>query len=261
MYGKYHASTFTGSMRGAGTNVFAVWGWIIANANQHSVVEINPDIVAFLLGCTPEEVTEAIEKLCAVDERSRCKDNDGRRLIREGEFQYFVPTHNRYRSMRTSDEKREYNRVKKREQRERQALQADTGDKGDVKPPVKNVKVVDTTEAEAEAEEKAEATPPKAPAKPRRSAPLECPAFTQFWTAYPRKLNKAKAEQAWVKHACATILPQILKAVRDAKASPDWSKDGGQFIPHPASWLNNRRWEDDFTTFSAQAGTRARPLL
>ena len=142
MYGKFHASAFTGSMRGSGPVVFAVWAYVVSNTNQHSVIEINPDVVAFLLGCTPAEVEHAIETLCAPDPKSRCKDNDGRRLLKEGEFQYFVPTHKHYREMKTTEEKREYNRVKKQEERQR---------KSNVKRDVKNVNDVNTSEAEAEA--------------------------------------------------------------------------------------------------------------
>jgi hypothetical protein len=29
------------------------------------------------------------------------------------------------------------------------------------------------------------------------------------------------------------------------KNSQQWTKDGGQFIPMPATWLNGRRWEDE----------------
>lgn len=148
MYGKFHSSAFTGSMRGSGPVVFAVWAYVISNTNQHSVVELNPDLVAFLLGCKSSEVEQAIETLCAPDAKSRCKENEGRRLIKEGEFQYFVPTHKHYREMKTTEEKREYNKVKKQEERSR---------KKEVKQDVKKVKLVNTTEAEAEAYPKAEA--------------------------------------------------------------------------------------------------------
>jgi len=133
MYGKFFSSAYTGSMRGAGPVVFAVWGYVIANTNQHSVIEINPEIVAFMLGTTPGEVEKAVEFLCSPDEKSRCKDNDGRRLVKDGEYQYFVTTHKRYSQIKNSDEQREYNREKKREQRERER---------GVKPHVKNVKNV-----------------------------------------------------------------------------------------------------------------------
>lgn len=140
MYGKLHASAFTGSMRGAGATRFAVWSWIIANTNQHHVVEINPDIVAFMIGCTVSEVEESVAFLCAPDGKSRSKNDEGRRLLREGEFQYLVPQHEFYRKMQTTEEKREYNRVKQQESRMK---------KRPVKPLVKNVN--DVVQADASA--------------------------------------------------------------------------------------------------------------
>jgi len=72
--------------------------------------------------------------------------------------------------------------------------------------------------------------------------------FDAFWETYPKKVNKAKAEKDWEKIKPNEILLEaILKAVSKSKESDAWIKDGGQFIPHPSSWLNGRRWEDDIT--------------
>ena len=35
-----------------------------------------------------------------------------------------------------------------------------------------------------------------------------------------------------------------MAAIEVAKESADWKKEGGKYIPYPATWLNNRRWED-----------------
>ena len=37
----------------------------------------------------------------------------------------------------------------------------------------------------------------------------------------------------------------ILAGIEKQKQSAQWTKDGGQFIPHPATWLNGCRWEDE----------------
>ena len=42
-----------------------------------------------------------------------------------------------------------------------------------------------------------------------------------------------------------TDLKTILNAVKAQRESPQWTRDGGQFIPHPATWLNQERWEDE----------------
>lgn len=88
----------------------------------------------------------------------------------------------------------------------------------------------------------------------RVAAPLACEAFAEFWSAYPRKEAKANAEKAWTAHGCKALLPQILVSILWRKSSPDWTKEGGQFIPHPATWLNRRGWEDERTEGRAKNG-------
>lgn len=69
--------------------------------------------------------------------------------------------------------------------------------------------------------------------------------FAEFWAAYPRKANKPAALRAWHKHAPdAPLLGRILSAVVAQRGSPQWVKEGGAFIPYPASWLNGERWND-----------------
>ena len=118
MYGKLFASTYTGSMVGSGTDVFAVWGYVVANAVK-SQVEMNPDILAVTFGCTRERVEAAIERLCDADPRSRSKISDGRRLVREGQFAYRVVNHATYNGIRNEADRREYNRIKQAQSRAR----------------------------------------------------------------------------------------------------------------------------------------------
>lgn len=37
----------------------------------------------------------------------------------------------------------------------------------------------------------------------------------------------------------------MLNAIETAKQSRQWNKDNGQYIPNPATWLNQKRWEDE----------------
>jgi hypothetical protein len=60
---------------------------------------------------------EVIDYLCQPDPDSRNTAHDGRRLVREGSFQYFVPSHEHYRKMQSMEDRREYNRVKQQEYR------------------------------------------------------------------------------------------------------------------------------------------------
>lgn len=82
--------------------------------------------------------------------------------------------------------------------------------------------------------------------------------FATFWSAYPKKKAKPVALKAWLK-----LLPdqatvaRILAAVTIQSASPDWRKDDGQFIPYPATWINQRRWEDHTATPTAVVSARS----
>lgn len=86
------------------------------------------------------------------------------------------------------------------------------------------------------------------PAKRGRvsKALLEDPLFLRFWEAYPRKVGKGAAANAWKKLGNpAEVLEQILSALEWQTKSPDWTKDGGQYVPHPATYLNQARWLDE----------------
>ncbi len=70
--------------------------------------------------------------------------------------------------------------------------------------------------------------------------------FSTFWTAYPRKVSKASALKSWQKiNPDSSLQGEILKAIEWQSVQPDWQKENGKFIPHPATWLNGRRWEDE----------------
>lgn len=120
MYGKHFTSMYSGSMMGAGPVVFAVWGYVISHA-QKDRVEINPRLLATLLGCKEKEILDAIEYLTKPDPDSRCKEHQGRRMVKEGQYQYFLPSAQTYREMRNEDERREYNRQKQAEYRAKNA--------------------------------------------------------------------------------------------------------------------------------------------
>jgi hypothetical protein len=68
--------------------------------------------------------------------------------------------------------------------------------------------------------------------------------FEKFWDVYPKKVAKQAALKAFIKISnLEATHEKILEGVERWKASNQW-KDP-QFIPHPTTFLNGRRWEDE----------------
>lgn len=68
--------------------------------------------------------------------------------------------------------------------------------------------------------------------------------FENFWMAYPKKVGKKDARRAWMKARDKPPLLDILIALKGHKESAQWQRDQGQYIPNPATWLNQGRWDD-----------------
>jgi hypothetical protein len=69
--------------------------------------------------------------------------------------------------------------------------------------------------------------------------------FETFWKAYPNKKAKGYALKAWERIKARPSPAELVAAIERARASKDWKKDNGAYIPHPATWLNGRCWEDE----------------
>ena len=68
--------------------------------------------------------------------------------------------------------------------------------------------------------------------------------FDSFWQVYPRKTNKQKARKCWFQLSPSPeLVALIVRAVEEQKTWEQWSVRG--VIPHAATWLHNRRWEDE----------------
>ncbi len=69
--------------------------------------------------------------------------------------------------------------------------------------------------------------------------------FAEFYSAYPRKVSKEPARKAFAKlNPDDDLFAEIMTALESHEKT--WSDP--QFIPHPSSWINQRRWEDVLET-------------
>lgn len=93
-----------------------------------------------------------------------------------------------------------------------------------------------------EGEEKREA---KETLNPRARKEL----FDAFWTAYPtrRRTNKSKCFDKYTRILKLSKTPrkladEIQSGLERMKRHPDWTKEGGEFVPMPLTFLNQERW-------------------
>lgn len=106
------------------------------------------------------------------------------------------------------------------------------------KPKKGNEKAKENEKANAKEMEKENMSP--------LSAASPSDSFEKFWSVYPKKANRGAALKAWNELSPdETLTERILKAVDQQKKSKQWTDDSGQFIPYPATWLSQGRWEDE----------------
>lgn len=70
--------------------------------------------------------------------------------------------------------------------------------------------------------------------------------FDTFWKSYPRKVAKGDARKAWNQtEKIRPSLDLILEAIENQKNTQQWIENGGIYIPYPATWLRQERWDDE----------------
>lgn len=119
-------------MIGRGSCFFAVWGYVISHMMPDrevgTQVELNPDLIAFVLGEAKGKVEQAIGEMCQPDIKSRTKELEGRKLVKLGEYSYRVVNGEKYRAIRDEEKRREQNRVAQEKFRKKEKkLKGDTG--------------------------------------------------------------------------------------------------------------------------------------
>ena len=78
--------------------------------------------------------------------------------------------------------------------------------------------------------------------------------FDIFWEMYPRKVAKQSAQKAWSKLENRTEVLEQIKVVLP-KQIEAWAEVEKKYIPHPSTYINGRRWEDEV------GGKKIRPFF
>lgn len=103
--------------------------------------------------------------------------------------------------------------------------------------------------------------PNRNPNPKKRTSALETDEnFEAFWSEYPKKVKKPDAIRAWKKIPTTVDPGSIMDGLMRWKKSDQWTRDGGRFIPNPATWLNAQQWNDDVPAPSAAQKPDARDV-
>lgn len=88
--------------------------------------------------------------------------------------------------------------------------------------------------------------------------------FDRFWSVYPRRVKKPDAKKKLLaildkSKEPDNLLDTIIAAVKDQTIKLEWlNKENRTYIPHPTSWLNQRRWEDEVEAIGTERRTGPR---
>lgn len=72
---------------------------------------------------------------------------------------------------------------------------------------------------------------------------LADPNWIKFWDAYPNRKDRRKALMAWLNALKRGVSPDLL--IDAALAYRDNPRRDPKYTPHPTTWLNGDRWEDE----------------
>jgi len=211
-----------------------VWITMLAMADKDGNVMCDIRRFAKMANIPLNKCKMAISKLSTPDPSSRTPDNEGRR-IKSVQGGWFILNYQLYREKARATKRRKYLRDKKREERAK---------KPDVNTMSTTVNNSPHCQPIAEAEAEAEADNSAAAQLTRD--------FDDFWKDVPHKIGKGKARKAYLKARKKASKEKIHAGLPKYQAYEKQREEQnrtGDFRPlHPATWLNEGRWDDELTT-------------
>ncbi len=209
-----------------------VWITLLAMADRDGVVEASVPGLAKRAGVERDQCERALAIFMSPDPDSRTKEHGGRRL-EEHSGGWRLLNYEIYRERASKEEAKEKAAERQRRKRDRDKSRASQD-------------VTDVTKSNDIADPPAPASAPSKERTTRTHAFGLIPGFQKFWSSYPNKKGKDAAWKVWKKRKPdAALTDRIVEAIERQKSWPAWTKDGGQFIPHPSTWLNQGRWDDE----------------
>lgn len=246
MYGKVFSSMYDGTLATKGPwQALVTFQQMIVLADKDGVVDMTAHAISRRTSIPLEIIEAGIVELALPDPESRSAVEDGRRIVLlEGHrtWGWQIVNYAKYAALRSAEERREYMRIAQAEHRARVKAAA-IASKDVMTSQDKSANVKKSTDVPVPVPvdgDKTLSTPSVSHPRKRGSASVE--GFDIWWREYPRKTAKADALKAFTKLAPSSeLLDEMVAAVRRQALWDDWRRG---FIPHGATWISGRRWED-----------------
>ncbi len=216
-------------------HVRLMWITMLAICDKNGMVEASVPGLADVARVELTQCEDALQRLASPDQYSRSQEYEGRR-IKVVDGGWLILNYLKYRGESKADRIAQQNRDRQKKFR----------DKNNVSPV--SVTLHNANNAQSESESESDKNKSKKIKKPTEYSKY----FLEFWKAYPLKKGKGAAYKAWLNsdiqdnvgqaEIIVSINQQTTEKARlkaDNKFCPEW--------PHPATWLNQRRWEDETT--------------
>ena len=85
--------------------------------------------------------------------------------------------------------------------------------------------------------------------------------FAQFWKLYPKKINKKRAEDEWMR---ANITPELFERIMkhlEARIKTSWIKNNKAYVVYPERFIKYEKWEDDLSAYEEDTQNEEGQLL
>jgi len=235
MYAKIFAQIYDGTLC---TNhpwqALVTFQQMLVLADRSGNLDMTSRAISRRTGIPLEIIELGISELLLPDPESRTPDAGGRRIVPlvEGrDWGWTIVNYEAYHKIKSEEERREYHR---RYYQKNRSVAARSTEK--VEAQLTQTNSIDSIHVDVDVDVN----------KPSCSSGDELPAgFAEFWAAYPKKVGKRKCISLWKLLKVNGSLPKVLSAIAAQKNSDQWKKEGGQFIPLPATWLGQGRWDDE----------------
>jgi hypothetical protein len=256
MFAKVFKSLWQGSLVGR-SDAQLVFVFMLCHADATGEVDYYHPVIAALTGLPEDRVRAAVIELGSADGLSRSPEEDGRRIVRLDEHRdwgWRIVNYAKYRAIRDAETRKAQVREAVRRHREKKSGVSDVS-QGE---PEKAQAEVEVEAVEATARLRLAPSPRVGEVlqtvvrEKRRASKDWLESFAaDFWPAYRRPVGKGAALATWTRLGLSLTSPAeesaLFTAIMDGLEvwNTRHKDDELEFVPHPATWLNQRRWEDE----------------